>query len=305
MRMRLSRPRTSARLLAASSALLAFVAACGGGDSVTNPPPVATVASVAVSPATASINVGASTTLAATPKDASGNAVSGKTVTWSSSNTSAATVSSSGVVTGTGAGSATITAAVGTVTGSATVTVTAPVASVTVSPASVTLYSFVADTMLKQAQLSVTLKDAAGNTLSGRAVTYTSSNPGLVTVSASGLVHTTPTDTLPSAVDTITVSSEGQTGRAIVTVIRPAVAQVKVTPASATIHVGGTQAVTVDLYDSQGHLLGSRAILYDQGNPTGIVTVSGGTITGTAQGTTTVSYGSEGVVGSTVITVTP
>lgn len=62
---------------------------------------------VTVSPTSASVAVGGTTTLTAAvaPSNASN-----KTVTWSSSNTSAATVSSSGVVTGVAAGSAMITA---------------------------------------------------------------------------------------------------------------------------------------------------------------------------------------------------
>jgi uncharacterized protein YjdB len=294
-----------------SSALLALSVACGGGDGATGPGGGGGggggggVASVAVSPSTATITVGSNTTLSATPTDANGAAVSGQTITWSSSNSAVATVNSSGVVTGVAGGTATITASTAGKSGSAVITVNAPVASVTISPSTVTLYSFVADSTLKQAQLSVVLKDAAGNQLNGRTVTYTSSNPAVATVSASGLVQTAPTDTLQTQSDTITVSSEGKSATAIVTVIRPAVAQVKVTPASASIRVGQSVTVTVDLYDSQGRVLGNRLIYHDNGNPSGIVSVSGGTITGVAAGTTTVSYSSEGVSGSTVITVTP
>lgn len=308
------RPSSAATL--GCSILLAFTAACGGGDGPTGPGGGgggggATVANVAVSPNTASIAIGATTTLTATPTDANGTTVGGQTISWSSNNTSVATVSSSGVVTGVAAGTATITASTAGKSGTATITVTAPVASVTISPSSVTLYSFVADTMLKQAQLSVVLKDAAGNALSGRSVTYTSSNPNVATVSASGLVHTTANDTLATQVDTITVASEGKSSIAVVTVVRPAVAQVKVTPASATIRVGASVSVSVDLYDNQGHLLSNRIIARNQGNPTGIVSVGTdpntglAVITGQAAGTTTVSFGAEGAVGSTTITVTP
>src|SRR5438067_10795671 len=52
------------------------------------------VASVVVSPATASLLVGQTTQLTATPKDANGNTLSGRAITWSSSNT-VATVSRS------------------------------------------------------------------------------------------------------------------------------------------------------------------------------------------------------------------
>jgi len=83
------------------------------------------VASVAVSPATATIQIGQTAQLTATPKDASGNTLSGRVVTWGSSSTSIATVNTSGLVSGVAAGSGTITATSEGKTGSATVTVTA------------------------------------------------------------------------------------------------------------------------------------------------------------------------------------
>src|SRR5437773_1679333 len=68
------------------------------------------VASVTVSPATASVPAGQTMQLAATPKDANGNSLSGRTISWSSGSTAVATVSASGLVTGVAAGAATITA---------------------------------------------------------------------------------------------------------------------------------------------------------------------------------------------------
>jgi len=85
------------------------------------------VASVTVSPATASVQVGQAVQLTATPKDANGNPLAGRTVTWTSSSTAAATVNSSGLVTGVAAGSTTITATSEGQSGAAAITVTSPV----------------------------------------------------------------------------------------------------------------------------------------------------------------------------------
>src|SRR5439155_17156053 len=105
-----------------------------GAARLTVPVPVA---SVTVSPASASVPAGQTAQLTATPKDVNGNPLSGRVITWASSNTSVATVSSNGLVTGKVAGSATITATSEGQSGTASVTVTAvPVASVTVTPAS-------------------------------------------------------------------------------------------------------------------------------------------------------------------------
>lgn len=80
---------------------------------------VISVDGIEVTPSTASVNVGDTTTLTATlsPSGATG------TITWASSDDSVATVSSSGVVTGVAAGTATITATCDTFSDTCTVTV--------------------------------------------------------------------------------------------------------------------------------------------------------------------------------------
>src|SRR5207247_1951982 len=83
------------------------------------------VASVTVTPASATIGTNGTVQLTATLKDANGNNLTGRTVTGTSSNTAVATVSSSGLVTGVAVGSATITATSEGKTGQGTVTVTA------------------------------------------------------------------------------------------------------------------------------------------------------------------------------------
>lgn len=86
----------------------------------------APVASVSLSPTTATLQVGGTQQFTATPRDASGNALTGRTVSWSSSNTAVATVSAAGLVTGVASGTATITATSEGKSGTATVTVNAP-----------------------------------------------------------------------------------------------------------------------------------------------------------------------------------
>jgi hypothetical protein len=83
------------------------------------------VASVEVSPDSASVAVGETVQLTATPRDAEGQPLSGRTVTWATSAPPVATVSSTGLVTGVGAGTATITATSEGIHGTSSVTVTA------------------------------------------------------------------------------------------------------------------------------------------------------------------------------------
>src|SRR6267378_2675634 len=121
------------------------------------------VASVDVTPPTAALQVGQTAQLAATPKDGNGNPLSGRVVTWGSSNTGVATASVSGLVTAVAAGSATITVN------------PPPVASVAVSPATASVQ------VGQTAQLTATPKDASGNPLSGRVVSWASSNTAIAT----------------------------------------------------------------------------------------------------------------------------
>ena len=87
------------------------------------PPPSPTVASVVVTLAASSLQVGQTTQASAVARDGSGATVSGASITWSSSNTAVATVSTSGLVTAVASGSASITATSSGKTGSQSLTV--------------------------------------------------------------------------------------------------------------------------------------------------------------------------------------
>lgn len=82
-----------------------------------------------------------------------------------------------------------------------------PVSTVTVNPASASLFT------AATRQFTATLRDAAGNALAGRAVTWSSDGPAVATVSASGLV----TAVAAGGPVTISATAEGVTGRASVT----------------------------------------------------------------------------------------
>jgi uncharacterized protein YjdB len=145
--------------------------------------------------------------LTATLRDANGNVLTGRTVTWSTSNANVATVSATGRVTAVAAGSAVITATSEGKSGTASVTVREPVASVEVTPAASAL--LVGETV----QLTATLRDGDGNILTGRTVTWSTSNASIATVSATGTVTAVGLGTV-----TITATSEGVSGSATVVV---------------------------------------------------------------------------------------
>src|SRR5881396_1502071 len=254
------------------------------------------VASVTVSPASASVPIGQAVQLTATPKDASGNPLTGRTVTWASSNTSVGTVNASGLVTGVVAGSTTITATSEGQSGTSVVTVTlVPVASVTVSPAPASVQAG------QTVQLTATPKDANGNTLTGRTVTWASSNTSVGTVNASGLVTG-----VVAGSTTITATSEGKSGTSAVTVTAGPlpVASVTVSPASASVPIGQAVQLTATPKDASGNPLTGRTVTWASSN-TSVGTVNAsGLVTGVVAGSTTITATSEGQSGTSVVTVT-
>ena len=344
------------------------------------------VASVTVTPASASVPQGATVQLTATPRDANGTALTGRVVTWGSNNTAVATVSGSGLVSGAGAGSATITATSEGQSGTAAITVTAPtgqlaigdsvqattstwvrniaqppadpatgtppsvigtqsagargvvdsgpvlnttpggdgairyhvlfaaapsgwvvqdylvkivptvpVASVTVSPASVSVLQG------QTVQLTATPRDASGNPLTGRVITWQSSNSAIASVNGSGLVS----GVAAGGPVTITATSEGQSGTASITVSGVPVASVTVSPASASVPAGQTVQLSATLRDANGNILTGRSVTWASNN-TSVATVTGtGLVTGKVAGSATITATSEGQNGTAAITVTP
>src|SRR5882672_2272045 len=253
------------------------------------------VASVSMSPASATVLAGQAVQLTATPKDANGKSLSGRTVTWSSSNTAVAIADVNGNVTGIAPGSATITATSEGQSGTSAITVTnVPVASVTVSPASASIQQG------QTVQLTATPKDANGTALTGRVVTWSSSNTSVASVNAGGLVTS---GVAGSA--TITATSEGQSGTSAITVTTVPVASVTVSPASASVPEGQTVQLTATPKSANGNPLTGRTITWSSSNTSVATVSSSGLASGVVAGSATITATSEGQSGSSAITVTP
>ena len=134
--------------------------------------------------------------------------------------------------------------------------VPAPVAAVLVAPIPATLY------VGASIQLVVTTTDAAGTTLAGRAVTFTSSNPAVATVGSSGSVTA-----VGVGATSIHVASEGKAADVAVVVTLIPVSAVLITPALSTIRVGGTVQFTAVARDSNGAMLPDRPITWTSSAP--------------------------------------
>jgi uncharacterized protein YjdB len=237
--------------------------------------------------------VGGTVPLTATPEDATGNVLKDRAVDWSSDNTSVATVSSNGMVSALAAGSATIAATSEGMVGTSSITVTSvAVASVSVSPSSAGINAGTTR------QLTATPKDASGNTLSGRVITWSTDNTAAATVNTSGLVRGVAAGTA-----NITAHCEGQTGSSAITVIVVPVASVTVSPATAAINVGATQQLTANPKDAGGNTLTGRTVTWASDNTAAATVSSSGLVSGVAAGSANVTATCEGKSGTSAVTV--
>ncbi|MEP6495569.1 MAG: Ig-like domain-containing protein [bacterium] len=250
------------------------------------------VGSVSVAIADRAITAGKSTTATATVRDGSGAVISGQTVTWASNNTSAATVSSTGVITGVAVGNAVITATTNDLNGSAIVGVQAPAASVTISLGVSALKVGLATTA------SATVRDASGNALTGRTVSWTSSDVGIVAVTGGGTVTGIAAgsamiigmvdDATANAPVTVTTTSGGGT---------PTATQLAVTTQpSGTAQSGSAlgQQPAVQLRDALNNPINQ---------PGAVVSVTIATGSGSLSGTTTATTDASGVATFTNLSI--
>lgn len=170
----------------------------------------APVATVVLSPATGSVVAGATLQLTASVRDSRGNVLSDRPVAWTSSNSAVASVSAEGLVSGVAQGGpVTISASAEGIVGSATITVLPPpVATVSLTPQTFSVG------VGASVQLTATLRDGAGNIVTGRPIIWSTSNAAAATVSTTGLV----TGVAAGGVATITAESEGKRGTADVSV---------------------------------------------------------------------------------------
>lgn len=172
---------------------------------------IAAVAAVVLTPAAASVAQDTTVQLAAVVRDARGVALSGRSIAWATSEARLATVSNAGLVTGIAPGGpVTITATVESKSATTQITVTPPpVATVAVTPASLSI------SIGTTATLAAVVRDKKNTVLTGRQVTWSSSNIAIVSVSAAGVV----TAVAAGGPVRIEATSEGKTASATVTVV--------------------------------------------------------------------------------------
>jgi uncharacterized protein YjdB len=269
----------------------------------TDPPPAPVpVASIVVIPTSATVQAGGTLAFAATARDATGNVLADRDIAWSSADSVVATVDGTGLAKGVREGSTLVIASSEGVNGSASLSVTAlpasppaPVASIAVLPSVSSLH------VGGKVQLSATLRDAEGNLLSNRPVIWTSANPAVAIVSATGEV----TGVAAGGPVAIIAMSEDRSASAQVTVTAVPVASVTVTPPTGSVSIGATLQLSAVLRDNAGSILAGRPIAWTSTNPTVASVSTTGLVRGiVAGGPVTITAMSEGRSGTAQVTVT-
>lgn len=228
-----------------------LVRGLGCGES-TSPPEVA---AVRIDPTEASdLLPGETHQLRAIATDVHGSRLAGVRFVWKSADTSVATVDGVGTVLAHNVGFIEISASVNSVTGRALVAVVTPVARLTVDPQTLMVLPG------KTIQLGVRGEDAAGQPIQTRAISWTSSDESIATISTTGLL----TGLRPgNATATATVTRKSAT--APIFVLAP-VAALHVAPSTVTLHPQDTLQLTATITDALGHPLEGRSVAWSVSN---------------------------------------
>jgi uncharacterized protein YjdB len=289
-------------LASGTTTLSAAKGSITGSSTVTVTMP--TLTTLAVTPASATVAVGGTTTFSATGTFSDGTTAP-VSATWSSSNTVVATVNAStGMVTGGSTyGTATITATIGSLTATGTVINAVPFpVSLSVTPANP---SVLVGSSLKLTA-SATWSDGSITDASGPSSWSTSSasiasivGAGTVTGVASGTATITATFTTTGTAGTHIVS-----GHVTLNVTAAALTQLAVTPSPNTLSVGGTVALTAMGTYADAHTANLTASVAWTSSSTAVATVSAnGAVTAQAAGTATITATLGAITGTASVTV--
>jgi uncharacterized protein YjdB len=256
--------------------------------------PDASVSVIHVSPSAVQLASGASTSLSVSGTGAGGQAITPIRVGWSSRDPSVATVDENGgVVAGTNQGSTWIVARTATnVADSALVKVRAQVAKVVVSPASVTIVRGQSST------LSAELRDGGNHVIDDRVPTWSSSDPSVASVSATGGVQAAKIGTA-----TVTATSEGKTASAAIQVVSP-IDHIELAPSTLTFSsIGQTGTVTPKIVPRAGASVDGITIALATSNASVATVDAKGLVTATGNGSATITATAEAFTATTTVTL--
>ncbi|HEY0263672.1 MAG TPA: Ig-like domain-containing protein [Granulicella sp.] len=217
-------------------------------------------------------------------------------VTWTSSSATTATISTTGIATGTGLGSTTITAQSGAASATATLNVTAAVVqSLSITPSTLSLPA--GDT--QQLLATATFSDGSAQDVTAAAV-YTTSNPAVVSVSPTGLLHSNGTGSA-----TVTIALGGTTTSLTVTVTTATLQSLAITPSPISLAAGTSQQLTATGTYSDGSTADlTNTVAWSSSNPLNAIVSASGNVYAVLLGTSTVTARQGSVNATAPVTVT-
>jgi hypothetical protein len=187
---------------------------------------------------TGTVRDGETLDLVATVLDSVGEPITTRLPRFSSTNESIASVNATGSVLGVSPGRTEIRVTIDNLTATASISVTAqPIASVVVTPGTASIL------VQESVQYTAVVRDAIGRVVSGRTVSWGSSNNNVAPISGAGLVRGLAVGDV-----TITGTVDGISGASTLSVRPPPTAQVRVTnqlvyPISVTFNSSATRTV--------------------------------------------------------------
>jgi uncharacterized protein YjdB len=284
-----------------SATITAAFQGVSGSATLTIKAPTVTLSSIAISPAPATVQAGATLQLTATGtySDGSTGDITSQAA-WTSADKTIATVDSSGKVTGVAAGSASITAIFQGVSASTTLqvtTATVTLSSITVSPSTASVQVGAS----QQFTATGTYSDGSTGDVTSQA-TWSSADKTIATVDAKGNVTA-----VAAGSTNISATFQGMSASATlkVTAATVTLSSISVTPATASVQAGSALQFTATGTYSDGSTGDITSQATWTSADTTIATIDAkGNASGVAEGSTTITASYQGGSGSATLKVT-
>src|SRR6266498_1491006 len=149
-------------------------------------------------------------------------------------------------------------------------------------------------------QLRAILRDAEGDVVTNREVTWTSDAPAVASASPAGLVTA-----VAVGVAIITATSEGRSGTSEITASRVPVAAVQVTPESLTVLVGEVAQLEAVVRGASGDTLTDRPVSWSSTDSAVALAYGDGRVAGISAGVAGIVATSEGKSDTASVTIVP
>jgi trimeric autotransporter adhesin len=260
-------------------ARLTSAVALASCTTATDPEPIATIS---LQPTSDSVEVGQTySNWTVTLRDIAGGVLTGRSLHWESGNLPVATVdANTGVVTAVGVGDAIITLRAEGKQAQSTIKVLQPIVSIIALPDSFDL------PLTTNRTIIASVVGPNGVAITNRVITWSSSNPGVAVVSASGVVTAVSVGTT-----TITIRAGTKQTTVRVRVVGEPVTSVRILPQQSVhvIRLGQTKQLTAECLNASQQVLTGRTITWNSGNPVVATVSSNGLVTGLSIGQAAIS----------------